>query len=267
VLILRQSYCKFNKFFIFQNYFIIEIFSGAKLATKYLDKELAGRIQQIQLFGKNLKQDEHERLWYQLESEIHLHRHKTIIKACRQRNKVKLESPKNETNLSNKDDEQASSLALKQNKSLNKNSDLDNLKKNSIIGIVRNVKIKRADTTDGLGISITGGKEHGVPILISEVHTGGPVDKLFVGDAILSVNGTDLREALHTEAVELLSSLNGDVEFQVVFVSLDDESESETNVLDLNYKFIENEDSISNKLLINNNNNKINNSTNLTSDT
>jgi golgi-associated PDZ and coiled-coil motif-containing protein len=240
--------------------------SGAKLATKYLDKELAGRIQQIQLFGKNLKQDEHERLWYQLESEINLHRHKTIIKACRQRNKVKLESSKNETNLSkeivNKDDEQASSLALKQNK----NCDLDNLKKNSIIGIVRNVKIKRADTTDGLGISITGGKEHGVPILISEVHTGGPVDKLFVGDAILSVNGTDLREALHTEAVELLSSLNGDVEFQVVFVSLDDESESETNVLDLNYKFIENEDSISNKLLINNNN-KINNSTNLTSDT
>lgn len=34
---------------------------GAKLAAKYLDKELAGRIQQIQLFGKALKPDEHER--------------------------------------------------------------------------------------------------------------------------------------------------------------------------------------------------------------
>jgi hypothetical protein len=36
---------------------------GARLAAKYLDKELTGRIQQIQLFGKNLKQEEHERLW------------------------------------------------------------------------------------------------------------------------------------------------------------------------------------------------------------
>lgn len=34
---------------------------GAKLAAKYLDKELAGRIQQIQLFSKALKPDEHER--------------------------------------------------------------------------------------------------------------------------------------------------------------------------------------------------------------
>ena len=221
---------------------------------------MAGRIQQIQLFGKNLKQEEHERLWYQLESEIHLHRHKTIIKACRQKNKVKLN--KKEACSTKDQDDQASNASLlllqQQQKVSNNNSDLDNLKKNSLIGIVRNVKIKQADSIDGLGISITGGKEHGVPILISEVHPGGPVDKLFVGDAILSVNGHDLREALHPEAVELLSSLNGDVEFQVVFVSLDDESESETNGTDLNYKFIESEDSISNKLLINNNNNSLN---------
>lgn len=34
---------------------------GSKLAAKYLDKELAGRIQQIQLFNKSLKPEEHER--------------------------------------------------------------------------------------------------------------------------------------------------------------------------------------------------------------
>ena len=56
--------------------------NGARLAAKYLDKELAGRIQQIQLFGKNLKAEEHERLWNTLEAEIHLHRHKTVVKAC-----------------------------------------------------------------------------------------------------------------------------------------------------------------------------------------
>lgn len=29
---------------------------------------------------------EHDRLWNQLEAEIHLHRHKTVIRACRYAN-------------------------------------------------------------------------------------------------------------------------------------------------------------------------------------
>lgn len=29
---------------------------------------------------------EHDKLWNQLEAEIHLHRHKTVIRACRKRN-------------------------------------------------------------------------------------------------------------------------------------------------------------------------------------
>lgn len=49
---------------------------GSRLAAKYLDKELAGRIQQIQLLGRDLRGAEHDRLWNQLEAEIHLHRHK-----------------------------------------------------------------------------------------------------------------------------------------------------------------------------------------------
>ena len=55
---------------------------------------------------------------------------------------------------------------------------------------------------------LQGGKEHGVPVLISEVHRGQPADRcgqLFVGDAILSVNGIDLRQAKHSHAVEILS--------------------------------------------------------------
>ncbi|VDK65951.1 unnamed protein product, partial [Onchocerca ochengi] len=55
---------------------------GARLAAKYLDKELAGRIQQIQLLGRDMRGAEHDRLWNQLEAEIHLHRHKTVIRAC-----------------------------------------------------------------------------------------------------------------------------------------------------------------------------------------
>lgn len=54
-----------------------------------------------------------------------------------------------------------------------------------------------------------GGKEHGVPILISEIHEGQPAHRckgLYIGDAILSVNGIDLRNAKHAEAVQILSN-------------------------------------------------------------
>ena len=47
-----------------------------------------------------------------------------------------------------------------------------------------------------------------MPILISEIHEGQPADRcqgLYVGDAILSVNQHDLRNAKHGEAVQLLS--------------------------------------------------------------
>ena len=45
------------------------------------------RIQQIQLLGRDIRVPNHENLWNQLEAEIHLHRHKTIIRACREREK------------------------------------------------------------------------------------------------------------------------------------------------------------------------------------
>jgi len=44
-----------------------------------------GRIQQIQLLGRGMKGPEHDKLWNQLEAEIHLHRHKTVVRACRGR--------------------------------------------------------------------------------------------------------------------------------------------------------------------------------------
>jgi C-terminal processing protease CtpA/Prc len=53
-----------------------------------------------------------------------------------------------------------------------------------------------------------GGKEHGVPILISEIHPTQPAERcggLHVGDAILAVNSINLRDAKHKEAVTILS--------------------------------------------------------------
>ena len=60
---------------------------------------------------------------------------------------------------------------------------------------------------NGLGISIKGGRENRMPILISKIFRGMAADQakgLYVGDAILSVNGEELREATHDEAVRAL---------------------------------------------------------------
>nr|CDQ02905.1 BMA-GOPC-1 [Brugia malayi] len=182
---------------------------GARLAAKYLDKELAGRIQQIQLLGRDMRGAEHDRLWNQLEAEIHLHRHKTVIRACRgRRNHQKhLPSPPHH--------------------------DYKSLRKQKGVGQIRSVKLVK-DSHEGLGISITGGKEHGVPILISEIHPNQPAERcgnLFVGDAILSVNGIDLRTAKHNEAVHILSEQEGELNLKVVYVAPDQDSDDDGDVM------------------------------------
>ncbi|KAB0356344.1 hypothetical protein FD754_000500 [Muntiacus muntjak] len=70
----------------------------------------------------------------------------------------------------------------------------------------RGVKVLKQEL-GGLGISIKGGKENKMPILISKIFKGLAADQtqaLYVGDAILSVNGADLRDATHDEAVQAL---------------------------------------------------------------
>lgn len=66
----------------------------------------------------------------------------------------------------------------------------------------------------GLGISIKGGKENKMPILISKIFKGLAADQtqtLYVGDAILTVNGANLRDATHDEAVQALKRAGREV--------------------------------------------------------
>ncbi len=66
----------------------------------------------------------------------------------------------------------------------------------------------------GLGISIKGGKENKMPILISKIFKGLAADQtqaLYVGDAILSVNAINLRDATHDEAVQVLKKAGREV--------------------------------------------------------
>ncbi|KAK9869725.1 hypothetical protein WA026_003462 [Henosepilachna vigintioctopunctata] len=184
---------------------------GAKLAAKYLDKELAGRIQQLQLLGREMRGEIRDKLWRQLESEILLQRHKTVVRACR-RNSVLSCSEKSCP------------------KPAVPSSEAESVDENNLeqFGEVRTVLVKRKQG-QGLGISITGGREHGVPILISELEPRGPAamtEKLFIGDAILYVNDKDLRQACHKEAVDILQQQSGDCLLQVQYIAADDSDNS-----------------------------------------
>ena len=79
--------------------------------------------------------------------------------------------------------------------------------------VVRVVKSEKS----GLGISIKGGKENRMPILISKIFKGMSADQteqLYVGDAIISVNGEDLKDATHDDAVAAVKRAGKVVELE-----------------------------------------------------
>ncbi|CAD5114975.1 DgyrCDS4004 [Dimorphilus gyrociliatus] len=72
----------------------------------------------------------------------------------------------------------------------------------------------------GLGISVKGGHEHNLPILISRIFKGQAADRtrsLYVGDAILSVNGANVTKLRHDEAVQCLKHAGNDVTLVVKY--------------------------------------------------
>ncbi|XP_034945535.1 gamma-1-syntrophin [Chelonus insularis] len=65
----------------------------------------------------------------------------------------------------------------------------------------------------GLGLSIKGGAEHKLPVLISRIYKGQAADQcgqLFVGDAIIKVNGEYITACNHDDAVNILRNA-GDI--------------------------------------------------------
>ncbi|KAH0619731.1 hypothetical protein JD844_000675 [Phrynosoma platyrhinos] len=78
---------------------------------------------------------------------------------------------------------------------------------------VRRVRVVKAEA-GGLGISIKGGRENRMPVLISRIFPGLAAERcgaLRLGDAILAVNGVDLREATHDQAVQALKRAGREV--------------------------------------------------------
>ncbi|XP_051545415.1 beta-2-syntrophin-like isoform X2 [Myxocyprinus asiaticus] len=85
---------------------------------------------------------------------------------------------------------------------------------------VRRVLIVKQES-GGLGISIKGGRENRMPIIISKIFPGLAADHsraLRVGDAILSVNGSDLRDATHDAAVQALKKAGKEVTMEVKYI-------------------------------------------------
>ena len=115
---------------------------GTTVNQVKLQKLLLCRIQQIQLLGRDMRGSEHDQLWNQIEAEIHLHRHKTVIRACRGR-----KDPNNKT--------PAPPPPPLEPESVDEEEDAESkARKRRGIGEPRTVVIHK-DKTEGLGISIT----------------------------------------------------------------------------------------------------------------
>ncbi|XP_059048304.1 Golgi-associated PDZ and coiled-coil motif-containing protein-like [Achroia grisella] len=198
---------------------------GARLATKYLDKELAGRIQQLQLLGRDMRAELRDSLWAQVEAEILLQRHKTLVRVCRGVSPRPARPPP----------PQAAPPAHTHTPHPPHSSHTSHPSHAPHRARPRTVRVRRSPHL-GLGISVTGGREHGVPILISELEAGGPAaltGELYVGDAILAINDLDLTQACHKEAVQALQSVKGDCALCVQFIATDDDDRLSED----NYRF------------------------------
>ncbi|XP_039186792.1 beta-2-syntrophin [Crotalus tigris] len=85
---------------------------------------------------------------------------------------------------------------------------------------VRRVRVVKAEA-GGLGISIKGGRENRMPVLISRIFPGLAAERcgaLHLGDAILAVNGMDLRDATHDQAVQALKRAGREVLLEVKYM-------------------------------------------------
>ncbi|XP_057716036.1 gamma-2-syntrophin isoform X1 [Corythoichthys intestinalis] len=77
----------------------------------------------------------------------------------------------------------------------------------------RTVLLRRQET-GGLGLSIKGGAENNVPVVISKIFKDQVADqtgKLFVGDAVLQVNGINVEHCTHDQVVHLLRTAGDEV--------------------------------------------------------
>ncbi|XP_078664712.1 uncharacterized protein LOC144907477 isoform X2 [Branchiostoma floridae x Branchiostoma belcheri] len=90
------------------------------------------------------------------------------------------------------------------------NFDIDSNRERSVI--------LRRQKSGGLGLIIMGGAEHNIPVLISSIVKDQAADQtgqLFVGDAIIKVNGVNVEHSTHDDVVQHLKNSPDDVKLTV----------------------------------------------------
>ncbi|XP_076835125.1 gamma-2-syntrophin isoform X2 [Brachyhypopomus gauderio] len=81
--------------------------------------------------------------------------------------------------------------------------------------------VLRRQPSGGLGLSIKGGAEHKVPVVISKIFKDQVADQtglLFIGDAVLQVNGINVEKCTHEEVVHLLRTAGDEVTITVRYL-------------------------------------------------
>uniref|UniRef100_A0A2K6DEG8 Gamma-1-syntrophin n=1 Tax=Macaca nemestrina TaxID=9545 RepID=A0A2K6DEG8_MACNE len=84
----------------------------------------------------------------------------------------------------------------------------------------RTVTIRR-QTVGGFGLSIKGGAEHNIPVVVSKISKEQRAELsglLFIGDAILQINGINVRKCRHEEVVQVLRNAGEEVTLTVSFL-------------------------------------------------
>nr|7PC7_A Chain A, Gamma-1-syntrophin,Annexin A2 [Homo sapiens]7PC7_B Chain B, Gamma-1-syntrophin,Annexin A2 [Homo sapiens]7PC8_A Chain A, Gamma-1-syntrophin,Annexin A2 [Homo sapiens]7PC8_B Chain B, Gamma-1-syntrophin,Annexin A2 [Homo sapiens]7QQN_A Chain A, Gamma-1-syntrophin,Annexin A2 [Homo sapiens]7QQN_C Chain C, Gamma-1-syntrophin,Annexin A2 [Homo sapiens] len=90
----------------------------------------------------------------------------------------------------------------------------------SHMGGERTVTIRR-QTVGGFGLSIKGGAEHNIPVVVSKISKEQRAELsglLFIGDAILQINGINVRKCRHEEVVQVLRNAGEEVTLTVSFL-------------------------------------------------
>ncbi|XP_009333497.1 PREDICTED: gamma-1-syntrophin [Pygoscelis adeliae] len=84
----------------------------------------------------------------------------------------------------------------------------------------RTVTIRR-QAVGGFGLSIKGGAEHSIPVVVSKISKEQRAELsglLFIGDAILQINGINVRKCRHEEVVQVLRNAGEEVTLTVSFL-------------------------------------------------
>uniref|UniRef100_A0AAA9SG04 Syntrophin gamma 1 n=2 Tax=Bos TaxID=9903 RepID=A0AAA9SG04_BOVIN len=84
----------------------------------------------------------------------------------------------------------------------------------------RTVTIRR-QAVGGFGLSIKGGAEHNIPVVVSKISKEQRAELsglLFIGDAILQINGINVRKCRHEEVVQVLRNAGEEVTLTVSFL-------------------------------------------------